>query len=128
MTAERPLGDPDRPGPDGLSDDTRDREPLRDRSDIPEEEGTRSDLAGSGAGPAGVAPGGSEAVRETAVRAQDREGEPPAGQATGAGGGYGVGSDHGSGGSGDATQPAGSDDQTDWLRDAAGAQADEPGS
>ena len=114
-----------RPGPDPLSDDTREREPVRDRADLPEEEGTRSDHAGTSSTPAGVTPGGSEAVRETAIRAQDREGEPPAGQGTGSGGGYGVGSGHGSGGSGDATASAGVDDQTAWLRDAAGGANDE---
>jgi hypothetical protein len=103
-----------------LSDDTRDREPLRDRADHPPEEGTRSDNAGTGTTAAGASPGGSEAVRESAVRAQDREGEPPAGQGTGAGGGFGVGSDRGSGGSGEGTRPAGEDAETDWLRDAPG--------
>lgn len=48
----------------------------------------------------------------------DRPEEPPTGDATAAGGGYGTGSDRASsGGSGDAQRPAGDDDQTDWLRD-----------
>jgi hypothetical protein len=58
--------------------------------------------------------------REVALRAQDRETEPPGGQATSAGGGYGVGSGGGSGGSGEATEPAGDDSETTWLRDATG--------
>jgi hypothetical protein len=114
-----------RPGPDGHSDDTREREPVGDGADLPAAAGTRSDHAGTSGTLAGVTPGGSEAVRDIATRAQDREGEPPAGQATGAGGGYGVGSQRGSGGSGEATEPAGNDDQTDWLRDASGDAAGE---
>ena len=118
----------DRPGPNAMSDDTREREPLRDRADNPAEAGTRSDHAGTGTAPTGVAPGGS--VREElAVRAQDRETEPPGGQATSAGGGYGVGSDRGSGGSGEGTRPAGDDPETDWLREAPGGpNAGSPGS
>ena len=108
-----------RPGPDALSDDTRDREPLRDRADNPPEEGTRSDLGGTGSGASGVSPGG-EAVRDAALQTQDREGEPPGGQATSSGGGYGVGSDASSGGSGEGTERAGEEAETDWLRDAAG--------
>ncbi len=112
----------DRPGPDALSDDDREREPLRDQpeADFPAEEGTRSDHAGTSNSLAGVTPGGTEAVRETELRAQDREGEPPAGQGTGAGGGYGVGSFRSSGGTGEGTQTAGSDDETSWLRGATG--------
>lgn len=89
----------DQPGPNAMSDDTREREPLRDRADNPAEAGTRSDHAGTGATSAGVA---------------------PRGQATSAGGGYGVGSERGSGGSGEGTRPAGDDPETDWLRDAPG--------
>jgi len=110
----------ERPGPEPLSDDTREREPLRDRADLPAEEGTRSDHAGTSTTAAGASPGGDEAVSETAVQANDREGEPPAGQATGAGGGYGVGSDQGSGGTGEGVRPAGEDAETGWLRDAPG--------
>jgi len=44
----------ERPGPDALSDDTRDREPLRDRADNPPEAGIRSDLGGTGTGASGV--------------------------------------------------------------------------
>ena len=117
----------DAPGPQAMSDDHREREPLRDRADRPAEGGTRSDHAGTGGGPAGVTPGGSEAVRETELRTQDREGRPPAGQATSSGGGYGVGSEGGSGGSGEGTRPAGDDAQTDWLRDAEGGPTDDGG-
>jgi hypothetical protein len=109
-----------RPGPDALSDDTRDREPLRDRADNPPEAGTRSDIGGTGSGASGATPGGDAAVRETAVRTQDREGEPPAGQGTGASGGYGVGSGASSGGSGEGTERAGEEAETEWLRDAGG--------
>ena len=50
-----------------MADDQRERHPARDQADNPAEDGTRSDHAGTGAGPSGVAPGG------TAVdRADDR--------------------------------------------------------
>ena len=110
----------DLPGPKAMSDDTREREPLRDRADNPAEAGTSSDHAGSGATSAGAAPGGSQQERDMAVRAQDRETQPPSGQATSAGGGYGVESERGSGGSGEGTRSAGDDPETDWLRDAPG--------
>ena len=76
-----------RPGPDGSSDDTREREPIRGGADQPAAEGTRSDHAGTSGTLAGVTPGGAEAVRDMKTRALDREGDPPAGQATGAEGG-----------------------------------------
>ena len=69
---------------------------------------------------------GASASTETAGHVQDRETLPPAGQATGASGGYGVGSDRSSGGSGepaDATNPdeaTTAEEQTDWLREAPG--------
>jgi hypothetical protein len=55
-----------RPGPDGSSDDTREREPVGDGADQPAAEGTRSDHAGTSGTLAGVTPGGWEAVREMA--------------------------------------------------------------
>ena len=110
----------DQPGPNAMSDDTREREPLRDRAENPAGAGTRSDHAGTGATSAGVAPGGSGQERDMALPARDRETQPPGGQATSAGGGYGVGSERGSGGSGEGTRPAGDDPETDWLRDAPG--------
>jgi hypothetical protein len=116
----------DQPGPNAMSDDTREREPLRDRADNPAEAGTRSDHAGTGAGLAGPAPGGSQPGGDMAIRAQDRETKPPGGQATSAGGGFGVGSERGSGGSGEGTRPAGDDAETDWLRDAPGGPSDQP--
>jgi len=48
------------------------------------------------------------------------EGSLRGGQATSAGGGYGVGSDRGSGGTGEGTRPAGEDVETEWLRKAHG--------
>lgn len=110
----------ERPGPDALSDDVRDREPLRDRADNPPEAGTRSDLGGTGSGTSGASPGGDAAVREAALPTQDREGTPPGGQGTSSGGGYGVGSDASSGGSGEGTERAGEEAETDWLRNAGG--------
>jgi hypothetical protein len=72
---------------------------------------------------------GSDASTEMPLRTQDRETQPPAGSATGAGGGYGVGSDRSSGGSGEPTQDGderatSAEDQTDWLRSADGGPAD----
>src|SRR5688572_21937015 len=69
---------------------------------------------------------GSDASTETAGHVQDRETQPPAGSATGASGGYGVGSDRSSGGSGEPTanpddrRATTADDQTEWLREADG--------
>ena len=77
----------DRPGPSAMSDDTREREPLRDRADNPAEAGTRSDHAGTGATSAGVAPGGSSPERDMALRAQARKPQPPGGRAPPAGAG-----------------------------------------
>ncbi|HET9458035.1 MAG TPA: hypothetical protein VFO78_11870 [Candidatus Limnocylindrales bacterium] len=69
---------------------------------------------------------GAAASTDNPGHAQDRETQPPAGQATGSGGGFGVGSDRSAGGSGEP-DPGGtgeasptSDDQTEWLRDAPG--------
>ena len=69
---------------------------------------------------------GASAATEQAGHVQDRETQPPAGQGTSAGGGFGVGSDRSAGGSGEPdpggtgeAQPT-SDDQTDWLRGAEG--------
>jgi hypothetical protein len=63
--------------------------------------------------------------------ARGREQLPPAGNATGAGGGYGVGSDRSSGGSGDTPPPSAdenrtttADDETQWLREATGGNDD----
>ena len=73
---------------------------------------------------------GASASTETAGHVQDRESLPPAGEATGASGGYGVGSDRSGGGSGepaDATNPeqaTTAEEQTDWLRDAPGGPSD----
>jgi hypothetical protein len=73
---------------------------------------------------------GASASTETAGHVQDRESLPPAGQATGASGGYGVGSDRSGGGSGepaDATNPeqaTTAEEQTDWLREAPGGPDD----
>ena len=77
---------------------------------------------------------GSDAATETAAHAQDRESQPPAGQGTSAGGGFGVGSDRSAGGSGEPdpggrgdARPTG-DVQTDWLREAPGgpSEGEEP--
>jgi hypothetical protein len=69
---------------------------------------------------------GASASTENPGHVQDRETQPPAGEATGAGGGFGVGSDRSAGGSGEP-DPGGtgearptSDDQTEWLREAPG--------
>lgn len=101
------------------SDDTREREPLRDQADFPAEEGVRGDLAGTSASVAGVAPGG-DVVQETAERTEEVDPHAPGEQATGSSGGYGVGSAQGSGGTGEGIHQAGEDPETEWLRDAPG--------
>jgi hypothetical protein len=77
-----------------------------------------------------VDPGSGDALGQ-AAHARDRETKPPAGQATGASGGYGVGSDRSSGGSGEPPPPdddrdraTTADDQTQWLRSAPGGSDD----
>ena len=75
---------------------------------------------------------GSDASTEMAGHVQDRETLPPGGSATGASGGYGVGSDRSSGGLGEPTaendeRATTAEDETDWLRDAPGGpSADRP--
>ena len=122
-----------------MTDDQREREPLRDRADHPPEAGTRSDQAGTGTGVIGPAPGGGDpdgardAVRDTTRTERDTTEERPVEIATGpagdaeaptgmgdtAGGGYGSGLARGSsGGSGDGAAAAGDDAETDWLRSA----------
>ncbi len=46
-----------------MSDDLRERDPIRDQGDNPPEDGIRSDHGGTGAGPGGVAPGGPSIER-----------------------------------------------------------------
>ncbi len=48
-----------------MSDDLRERQPLRDRADNPPESGLRSDNAGSGSAASGAAPGGAQAEPAT---------------------------------------------------------------
>lgn len=82
--------------------------------------GLRSDQAGSGTSLAGPAPGGGAASQglESETRSDP---DVPAGDATGASGGFGTGSERSSGGTGDGQDTAGEDPQTDWLREAPGA-------
>ena len=107
-----------------MSDDLREREPLRDQGDLPGEDGLRSDHAGTGTGVTGPAPAGDDPERI----AQGPAGDPghPTGMGKTAGGGYGSGSDiQSSGGTGEG-QPAGEDAQTDWLRTAEGTPPTDP--
>jgi hypothetical protein len=98
-----------------MSDDLREREPQRDQADLPAEEGTRSDHAGTGTGVHGPAPAGGDPERIAGGPAADREPRSEAGRT--ASGGYGTPSgEPGAGTSGESTQPTGGDDQTDWLR------------
>jgi hypothetical protein len=102
-----------------MSDDLRQREPARDAGDDPAQEGLRSDHAGSSASMAAPTPPQprTQPGADAAPTLPDRPEEPPTGQATSAGGGYGSGSDRASsGGSGDGQAPAGDDAQTNWLR------------
>lgn len=106
-----------------MSDDLREREPLRDQADLPGEAGTRSDHAGTGAGVVGPAPSGGDPDRAAERVAEGPAGneEPLSGMGTSASGGHGTGSDRqSSGGSGEGEAPAGEDEQTDWLRGAEG--------
>ena len=108
-----------------MSDDLREREPLRDQRDFPPEEGTRSDHAGTGAGVAGPAPAGGDPERVAEGPAGDPE--PASGAGATAGGGYGVASERpSSGNSGDGGQVAGDDPSTDWLRKAPGGARTPP--
>jgi hypothetical protein len=111
-----------------MSDDLREREPLRDQADLPGEAGTRSDTAGTGAGVAGPAPSGGDPERHEEQVAAGPAGseEPPGGMGTAAGGGHGTGSDKSSGGSGDGETVAGEDPETDWLRQASGGNTPTP--
>ena len=97
-----------------MSDDLREREPLRDQGDFPPEEGIRSDQAGTGAGVLGPAPAGGDPEKVAEGPAADPGA--PTGAGKTAGGGYGSGSDQSSGGTGEGQAPAGVDAQTDWLR------------
>lgn len=102
-----------------MSDDLREREPLRDQMDFPPEDGIRSDHAGSGAGVVGPAPAGGDPERIAEGPAGDEE--PARGMGATAGGGYGVAAERpSSGNSGDGGTTAGDDPQTEWLRHAEG--------
>ena len=106
----------------------------------PAQPGTRSDGAGASVSSAGAAPSGGDARvnadrSETAAPDETRsdpsvrgatrsEPKVPAGNATGAGGGYGTGSEQSSGGTGEGETDANDDPQTEWLRDAPGGPAD----
>jgi hypothetical protein len=108
-----------------MSDDLRERKPLRDQADLPGEDGLRSDHAGTGAGVAGPAPAGGDPERI----AEGPAGQPghPTGAGKTAGGGYGTGSDiQSSGGTADGEATSGEDAQTDWLRTAEGTPPEDP--
>ena len=108
-----------------MSDDLREREPLRDQADLPGEDGLRSDHAGTGTGVTGPAPAGSDPERI----AEGPAGQPerPSGAGQTAGGGYGSESELGSSGAtGDGGAPPGEDAQTDWLRTAEGTPPEDP--
>jgi hypothetical protein len=92
-----------------MSDDLREREPDRTQGDDATVDGTRSDQAGTGTGIVGPAPAGGD------------------GGAVPAGGGDGSTGDRGGPGDSEGRRPAGSDPQTEWLRSADGAPADQAG-
>lgn len=115
-----------------MSDDQRERHPLRDQADNPPEDGLRSDHAGTGGGVQATV--GARPSEQTSSGGADKApadpGDDPArsealtGQFTGAGGGYGTRS--GTGSSGGSEGRAENDDtptgdDTEWLRDAPGA-------
>jgi len=103
-----------------MSDETRRPQAPGDETDIePAQEGTRSDGAGTGTSEVGAAPKAGQA--DPGERGTRSDPHVPAGDATGAGGGYGTGSaDRSSGGTGEGQTEAGSDPQTEWLREAPG--------
>ena len=86
--------------------------------------GQRSDHAGSSASLAGPAPGGDAGARDTGSPETRAQPHVPTGDATGAAGGYGTGSERSSGGSGEGRHDAGDDPETDWLREAPGTPSD----
>jgi len=103
----------------------------------PAQPGTRSDNAGASVSAAGAAPSGGdpdqsgtsapdETRSDPSVRGATRsEPQVPGGNATGAGGGYGTGSEQSSGGTGEGETDASDDSQTEWLREAPGGPADD---
>lgn len=98
-----------------MSDDLREREPERDRADFPPADGIRRDGAGTGTGIVGPAPAGGDPERVVEGPAGDPE--PASEIAETASGADGSGASRASsGGSAEGTRPAGSDDQTAWLR------------
>jgi len=58
-----------------MSDDQREREPLRDQADNPPEQGVRSDIAGTSEGSTPVAPG-EDAVRRAGALTEHGGGAP----------------------------------------------------
>jgi hypothetical protein len=102
-----------------MNDDLRERESVPERAEFPPEDGTRSDHAGTGTGVSGPAPAGGDPERIAEGPAADED--PASGMGATAGGGYGVAAERpSSGNSGDGTQSAGTDPQTEWLRHADG--------
>jgi len=105
-----------------------DRQPVHgqtgDEIDTIPGPGNRSDQAGSSASLAGPAPGGAAITRDTDLTETRSDPDVPAGDATGAGGGYGTGSERSSGGTGEGGASAGDDPETDWLREAPGGPKD----
>jgi hypothetical protein len=103
-----------------MSDVTRSKAPGEETDIEPAKDGTRSDGAGAASSELGAAPSAGQA--DPSAREGTRS-DPhvPAGDATGAGGGYGSGSaDRSSGGTGEGQTVTGSDPQTEWLREAPG--------
>jgi len=107
-----------------MSDRERDVGQTGDEIDTLPRAGLRSDQAGSSASLAGPAPGGDADAGETGTTETRSDPHVPAGDATGAAGGYGTGSEHSSGGTGEGALPAGDDPETDWLREAPGKPND----
>ena len=109
-----------------MSDDLREREPVRDQMDFPPEDGIRSDHAGTGTGVVGPAPAGGDPERIADGPAGSER--PATGAGATAGGGYGVAAERrpSSGRSGDGERTTEDDPQTDWLRGEAGGAPDAP--
>ena len=77
--------------------------------------GLRSDQAGSRGSLAGPAPNGGDPEAPHPIETRS-DPDVPAGDATGAAGGFGTGSDRSSAGTGEGQYPTGADPEADWLR------------
>lgn len=105
-----------------MSDSERSVGQTGDEIDTMPGPGRRSDHAGSSASMTGPAPNGGAAGDSDASSETRSNPHVPAGNATGASGGFGTGSERSSGGTGEGQISAGDDPETEWLREAPGTR------